>query len=106
MGTSIPSHHAMQARDNLRELTAGLAHGDTGFSQPKDLARTLAALAELAELLSKSLLLSFAGLGAMALDPAATVVGRLMTETATTATDLAVQLEQIHELVGRLPRRR
>ena len=101
MSTYVPTHHAQQARDSLRALTADLAEGRAGYERPKDVVRTVAALRALAELLPTALLLTSAELSHVARDPEATAAVRQLTQAAVTATDLATQLQEAHRLAAR-----
>jgi hypothetical protein len=92
---------AEQARDSLRRLTADLAEGTAAHERPKDVVRTVAALRALVEQLPKLLLLASAEIGDLALDPEATAAVRQLTEAAVGATELAIQLQEAHQLVAR-----
>ena len=100
MSAYVPTHHAQQARDSLRALTANLADGKAGYERPKDVVRTVAALRAVVELLPTALLLTSAELGHVALEPEATAAVRQLTEAAVAATDLAAQLQEAHRLTA------
>lgn len=93
-----PSDHPQDAARSITKLVEDIASGKAAWEEPRDVARALGRLHELAQALPQALLQASSAIDRMARDrDDATAVARIIGEAATSAASLHDQLRRAHE---------